>query len=445
MTERHYISKFRTSAIIEIALFLIVALILDAFFFEGNRFWGVEPHPFWIIVLLMSVQYGTAEGILAAVLSSLALLLGNMPDQTIRQDMYEYLLYVMFNPIMWLVASIVFGELRQRHIRERIHMEKELDEAHEREDEIARAYDKVRDIKERLELRIAGQLRASVNTYRAAKAIEKLAPDDVLRGVQELISSVLGPDKFSIYMLDSDGLQVTTTLGWDDANNFNRKYDSSSNIYREVVGGQQILCVANSDHEKILEDQGLIAGPLMDKETGEVVGMLKIESLGFTDLNLSTIETFAAICEWVGSAFVNARAYQTAKSESMVDPELKLLTSSYFSRYTSYITALAQRQKFDVSMVNVRLIEDDQLSSADHTKAARLLSDSVKSILRSVDLAFNYHHNEDEYSVVLPATNKAGADIVVQRLEDELRSRMPKNLKHINFAFTVHMLYDTAK
>ena len=444
MQERHYTSQFRTASIVEIALFLIVTLALDAFFFEGNRFWGVEPHPFWIIILLMSAQYGTAEGVLAAILSSVALLLGNMPEQTIRQDMYEYLLYVVFNPLMWLVAGIVFGELRQRHVRERNQMEQELEDAHEREDEIAEAYDKVRSLKEKLELRIAGQLRASVNTYRAAQAIEKLNPDDVLRGVQELITSVLGPDKFSIYLLSSEGLQITTSYGWEESNNYSRKFDANSSMYREVIGGQKILCVANSDHEKILADQGLLAGPMMDKETGEIVGMLKLEDVGFTDLNLSTIDTFAAICEWVGAAFINARSYQSAKADSMVDPERKLFTSNYFTRYTDYITALAKRQKFDVNMINVRMLEAEQLSASEHTKAARLLAEATDSLLRSVDLAFDYHRNEDEYSVVLPATDKKGADIVVQRLEAELRSRLPKNLKHLNFSFSVHTLHDAA-
>ncbi len=162
----------RSSALLEIALFLIGMLVLDFVLFDAphTRFFATCLHPFWIIVLLVSAQYGTKEGLVAAIASSAVLLIGNMPEQTINQDMYDYLFLVAKTPLSWLVAAVILGELRQKHIRERAELQQSLADSQEREDRITHSYQFVKDLKEKLELRIAGQLRSSVAAYQAARA-----------------------------------------------------------------------------------------------------------------------------------------------------------------------------------------------------------------------------------------------------------------------------------
>ncbi len=439
--EHSTILGLRSSAVFETVAFLAIMLIASFFFGEGNRFWGVEPHPFWVIVILMAVQYGTSEGVFAAVLSSVALLLGNMPEQQLNPDTYAYIYDVLRLPVLWLIAAVVVGELRQRHVREREYLKKELHDARQREEVIAESYHKVKMLKERLELKIASQLRASVNTYRAARAIEKNHPADVLQGVQELVRSVMQPEKFSVYLLGNDGLSSTVTYGWQEGDNFPQQYGANDPIYKEVIGNQHVLCIANRDHQRILKDQGVLAGPLVDNETGEINGMLKIEKIGFLDLNLSTIETFHAICEWVGMALVNAHKYQDAKSGSMMNPDHNLFSYNYFRKYTDYISALGKRVGFPVNMVVIQLVNAEKLTADQRVKAARTISEAVKLALRAVDLAFDYQKDGSEYSIVLPATNRAGAKIVLSKLEDGIRKKLPKSIP-ADFALTIHTIHE---
>lgn len=441
LEEKSTVMGLRASALFETVAFLLVMLVCNYFFGAGDRFWGVEPHPFWVIVVLIAVQYGTSEGVMAAVLASVALLFGNTPEQQLNQDMYAYLYEILHLPVLWLIGGVVVGELRQRHVREREYLQKELAEARKREEVIAESYHKVKTLKERLELKIASQLRASVNTYRAARAIEKTHPSDVLQGVQELVRSVMQPEKFSVYLLGNDGLTSTVTYGWQEGDNFPQHYSPTDSLYKEVVGNQHVLCIANRDHERILKDQGVLAGALVDNETGEINGMLKIEKIGFLDLNLSTIETFHAICEWVGMALVNAHKYQDAKQGSMLNPDHNLLSYGYFRRYTDYISALAKRVGFPVHMVVVRLVNSDKMSAEQRVKAARSISGAVKEALRAVDLAFDYQKDGAEYSIILPATNRAGAKIVLTKLEEGIRKKLPKSVP-ADFALTIHTIHE---
>lgn len=439
MEEQRHIFGLRLSAIIEVGLFFLVAILWDVIFSGGDRFWGVEPHPFWIIVVLLAVQYGVAEGILAVVVSTLVLLLGNLPEQTFDQDMYGYLFEIAINPLMWTVTAVILGILRERHIREREELREQVKLAKEREEKIAESYEWVRDLKQRMELRIAGQLRSSIDTYRAAKAVEKLNPQDVLEGVSELINAVMSPDKFSVFLRENGTATATIMSGWTEDDAFPRQYDNNSRLFQEVIGNRQTLCVVNDEHERILGGDAMLAGPLVDTVSGQVIGMLKVEKLEFSELNLSSIEAFRAICEWVGMAFVNAGKYQVAKEGSVINPDHNLMTPGYFKRYTDYIAALAKRLNFDVSMLVIKLVDADRLDPAVLERVARELARSVDGILRSVDLAFDYQSEEGQFSIVLPATSKSGARIVQEKIEKDLAA--VKAMSNATFTFMVHSIH----
>jgi len=204
----------RVSAIIETIAFLAVLLLIDLAFGGGDRYFTMQPHPFWVIVVLAAVQYGTAEGLFAALLASLCLLIGNIPQQMLGQDSYDHLLVIFYLPLLWFLAAVFVGEIRQRHVRERDRLRRELAESYERERVLAESYSSVKSLKERLELKIASQLRASVSTFRAAKALEKNHPTEVLKGLQELVRSTMQPEKFSVYTLQDNALTPVITYGW---------------------------------------------------------------------------------------------------------------------------------------------------------------------------------------------------------------------------------------
>lgn len=432
----------RRSAWVEIIIALVAMLMVDKLVFDGTRYWSFNPHPFWFIVLFLACQYGTKEGLAAALLSSIALLFGNMPEQAADQDLYAYTYYVLKLPILWILSALAFGELRQMHIRHRDELEGSLIESEKREQHIAQSYQWVKQLKDLLELRMAGQLRSSISAYHAAKSMESLAPGDVLRGLEELVGSTLHPEQFSVYELSKDGLSVSLTHGWRDSEHYTRNFGSSNPLYQAIVAQQRVLCVANAEHERVLAGQAMLAGPMIDRDSGEVVGMLKVEKLGFTDLHLSNIEAFTTICEWAGMAIVNARKYQAAKEGSIINTDHNLLTYGYFKRFSAFIASLAERVGFDVSAITIKLANASRYNDDTRSNIARALAESVDNVLRNVDLAFDHQERSDEYSIVLPATNRKGADIVVEKIQGQLAKRIGKISKDADFTFSTQVIYE---
>lgn len=432
----------RRAALIELGLFFLIMMGIDILFLDGSRYAAINPHPFWIAVLLLSSQYGTAEGLLAAVVSSLCLWVGNLPDQTIDQDRYEYLFHIARNPLMWLAAAVIMGELRNKHIRERTNLVDSLEKSRVRETDIADSYNKLRGLKEGLELRIAGQFKSTVAAYRAAKSMERLHAVDVMHGVEQLVRAVMNPSKFSIFMLRNDKLELTVNSGWKEDESLYMTFESSSDIYQNIVGRQTVLCVSNNDHERVLAGQGLLAGPLLNPETNEVVGMLKIEDMNFLDLNLSGVETFGALCQWIGMAFGNAQQFEKAKSNSVINPEHNLYSFNYFRRHTDYITSLAKRIGFDVTMLMVKNTNAATFSNDIRRHLATMLGDAVKGTLRGVDLAFDYQTGGEEYAIVLPSTSMEGARVVMEKIQSSVNQNLVSRDIQAQFSYAVHVLHE---
>ncbi|CAO3356763.1 GAF domain-containing protein [Azospirillum palustre] len=430
----------RPVALLELLLFFGVALGLDGWLGAGLRFEGVQPHPFWIPVLLLAIQYGTNEGVLAALVASVALRLGNMPDAGIGQDLYDHLFTLTREPILWLVAAVLFGELRMRQLREREDLRAGLATARQEAEAIARSYRALKSVKESLETRVAGQLRTVFTLYQAAKSIDHLDEGEVMLGIADLVRTVMKPEKFSLFLLNNDVLESVTNEGWDDeTDSYARWFDSGTPLFQTVIARQRQLCVNRADDERVLAGEGVMAGPLISADTGEVLGMVKIESLGFTDLSVNTVENFRILCEWIGTAMAKARQYRTA-SEQRVFTDEALYSSSYIGRQAEFLALLGRRMGFETTAITIRPTGLSRLSVAQRADLAAAIGEAVRGSLRDTDLACDFGHQGTSFGVVLAGTPLEGAKQVEAKLERAVREALPAGLAKIPIGFVTRRI-----
>lgn len=430
----------RPVALLELLLFFGVALGLDGWLGAGLRFEGVQPHPFWLPVLLLAIQYGTNEGVLAALVASAALRLGNMPDAGIGQDLYDHLFTLTREPILWLVAAVLFGELRMRQLREREELRAGLAAARQEAEAIARSYRALKSVKESLETRVAGQLRTVFTLYQAAKSIDHLDEGEVMLGIADLVRTVMKPEKFSLFLLNNDVLESVTNEGWDDeTDSYARWFDSGTPLFQTVIARQRQLCVNRANDERVLAGEGVMAGPLISADTGEVLGMVKIESLGFTDLSVNTVENFRILCEWIGTAMAKARQYRTANEQRVFTDEA-LYSSSYIGRQAEFLALLGRRMGFETTAITIRPTGLSRLSVAQRADLAAAIGEAVRGSLRDTDLACDFGHQGTSFGVVLAGTPLEGAKQVEAKLERAVREALPAGLSTIPIGFVTRRI-----
>jgi len=438
------LAGWRFAAWIEIALFLGAALLLDHFVFAGDRFFNVQPHPFWIIILLVAAQYGTGEALLATIACTAALLVGNIPDQPIDQDIYIYILTLCRNPILWLFTVVFVGEIGRRHRNRIDELLLEAEGGREHIRVLDDAYRKVAAAKSQLEVRVAGQMKTVVALYQAARAIDRLAPEEVLNGVDKIIQTILDPQQYSVFLLDQGVLRPLIVEGWEAPDQYSRHFTADSDLFRAVIGQQRILNVSQPEDLIILTDEGIIAGPLLSAETGEVFGMLKIERLGFLDFSPSTLENFRVTCDWIATAYTKALRFRKAEDSAAYGSHQNLFAAGFRERQTQIVTKLARRIGFPLSALRVLVQGTEHLPKARRPAISAAVGKAVEETLRDTDLAFENHLSGWEYDVILPATPTENAAIVGQKLQRELTTLLAREHTDLLVTISVHSLYDPA-
>ena len=294
------------SAVLEMVIFFAVALAWDFGWGAGDRFFGSVLHPFWMIVLLISVQYGTAPGLLATACSGAVLLIGNLPVQRLSQDSFQYWMMIARNPVLWLCAAVALGEISSRHQNRKHRAEQAASEARAQSTQLMAVCRRLEAKRERLEQRLAGHMQTAQVVLSALKPASLLDPAGVLQSARELILQTLKPQKFSVYILEGANLELRLSYGRGADGQHEQSIPAGNRLFDEIVNRRRSLCCASPAGEQALEGRGVLAGPLFSPSGNKVMGMLKIEELSFSDMNLSALATFGALCEWLGAAYSHA-------------------------------------------------------------------------------------------------------------------------------------------
>jgi hypothetical protein len=236
-------------------------------------------------------------------------------------------------------------------------------------------------------------------------------------------------------LLRDDVLEISIGEGWNSTSALSRTFRSDSRLFQEVIARQRFVCAANPDDELILGNEGVLAGPLIDRETGDVMGMLKIEKMGFFELHFSNVQTFHVLCDWIADAYLNARRFQIAESESIFDPKTNLFSYSFYGRHITYLQELATRLNFDLSILLLRLENENDFTEHEVLKLANVLQTSVSTVLQRTDRVFDYRSGGYQYCIVLPVTSPEVARILGDGLLSELANTEPKG----RFTYTVRV------
>jgi len=441
VTGHRDIAGVRVSALVEVVLLLGALIAFDATFLERTGFAGVTPHPFWLVVLLLAGQYGSREGLVAAAAVSVTHLAFGWPEQSIHEDYHDFLWAALRLPFLWCAAAVAFGELRMRHVAERTELTRALSESDTHARTLAEAYERLRKIKETLETRVASQLETTTTMYRASQAIDKLDPTEVIEGVSDIVRAVMSPDQFSLFVLKEGALVLETSDGWSGQDRYDTTFSAGTALFQEVVGRQRILCTTRRADEQLLDNQGLLAGPILRPETGAVIGMLKIERLGFLRLTSTSLSNFGIVCDWVATAYGKAERFQEAERDRVLDGDTQLYSHTFLPRQTDYVSVLARRLGFDLSTVTVHLDNAEVLSVDEREHLPSVLRETVGYALRRTDLAFHETDSDLSYVLLLPGTPLDKTEIVIRKLKEGLAERLEGSMTRARFAFTADSVH----
>lgn len=429
--------KPQISFFMEIVCLLAVILMVDHHFFAGDRFWGVHPHPFFFIVLLISAQYGAMEGLIAALLASTVLLAWNIPEQNFSQDIYDYLILIGHQPIIWSVSSIILGGFRDRYIEERRILEEKFTHSQKRVEVFSKACEISDFERKRLETHVSGQSSFLLSLHQTALNMDAVEPEQILDNILEITRKVTKSDKCSWYVLDNSVLETNSQLGWKIDEHYSRFFTALSPLFQEIIGNKRTLSITNKEDEKILDGQGMLAGPIVSPNTEKVYGMLKIEYLDFLSLNSQSLQAFKQLCGWIGTLLDPA---PTSGEETMVinaTPNHGLFSNNYFERLSEFLTLTADKDGFKNQSIILRPPREVFTSEHLQREVENSINETMHTLLDEKTLFFEGQKSNSEFIVVLANTSPEKTKEISDQLMESLKERLSNQINISEFSVSI--------
>ncbi len=293
-------------ALFELAV-LVAAIALADWALPGLDIAALEPSPYWVPVLLLSLQYGTIAGLLAAGAATIAHVLYGFPEQSIGENLFAYLLRIWALPMLWIGVALVLGQFRLRQIEVKQDLRRNLAQRTAEAQSLAGYAHDLEARCQRLERNIsAGAGSSSAAALDALVALMR-APVDLNAALAGVSQTVLPGAALSVFSATPAGSTLVASSGWPEAPAWATDFGPAHPLYRAVAAERRSVCVLNMGDEVILSGQGLAACPIFAADSGRVIGIVKLETAGPSLLSRTTPEHLAVIARLVAPALAELR------------------------------------------------------------------------------------------------------------------------------------------
>jgi polysaccharide biosynthesis protein PelD len=264
------------AALIELSVLVAFIVILD-WAFPALGFLTVEPSPFWVPVLLLSLQYGTVAGLIAAAAATAAYVFNGVAEQVVGENFFSYLLRIWALPILWIGVALVLGQFRLRQIAEKHRLRHELEQRTVEAQTLAGYAKDLEGRYHRLERQLTTRFAQPITPVLDALTAIADPAADVDKVVSAITERLWPGAQASISAVEGDRLDVIAKGNWPATASFATELSNIHPLYRAIVVDKRSVCVLNTGDETVLAGLGLVACPIVAPDAGSVVGMLKIE------------------------------------------------------------------------------------------------------------------------------------------------------------------------
>ena len=305
------------SALRRLTFLLETAVVLGGL--VGLNFWlaadtpgfvTVRPHPFYAVVLLITVRYGFAPGLISAALASgsyFAQLVLGLDVPTWR----DFLAVDYSRPIVIMFAGAgVIGLIVSGHLRQIARLRERLGEAAADKASLETEQAELRDVNTELATRIVGADATLPALYRYAQLLNQTDLDDIYRGLIAVLHDAMHADEAAVYGLDDRG-------GWTRIHGEGPdELPLTGALRARLVGDGGIVTLRD------LPDPGpdgpplYLAGALRSGGTGEVKAVLTVNRIPFLRYGGPTIRLFGVLVDWAAASIENALQFAAMPSES---------------------------------------------------------------------------------------------------------------------------------
>jgi len=198
----------------EIPIFYLVLYGINWIFLpESPGFVDIDPHPYWLGILLFGIRYGLTAGVIAGVVAGFEYLYSAWfyLDRYVFEDLSFYTL-----PFSFVVFSFLVGYGAKYYQRQINWMKNEIEDAEHGTELLKEDIRVLEDVNRGLEKRVVTRMKTLVILYEGARRLEAVKLGELYVSIIGFIAKTLEADEAALYLKEKNDWVLKENYGWKD-------------------------------------------------------------------------------------------------------------------------------------------------------------------------------------------------------------------------------------
>ena len=405
-------------------LFVIAALFSINYFLlpSDMGFLKINPHPYWLPILLMASYYGVRCGFLTALIfSSLYIALYYFYNIKAIETFWSF--KVLGQPSLFIMVGSIVGQISQT-LKDAIEeWKKKYTITAKDRDELDKKVKTSLHVQRALENRLVTQLTSLTSIYEFAKKLESFDVQSLYQATLSNFIQHLNIEQASFYRAEHNLLILETTkcrekLHFEPPKEVNK----SKGIFNIAITNKRCVSIRELLNEfdfPTLKESPFLCAPLFRK-TGVLMGVITVDKIEFEHFTPTTIKSIALVVEWLAAAIDNALYLQETKSKNISDETFGFYNYSYFQQRIKEEFHRAKRYALPLTLILFHIKDYSQLRGHAKLPLLKTLSTTIQKCLRDIDL-LSLYNEEDTWAILLPIFPLQEAEKTMKIIENKIR------------------------
>ncbi len=393
----------RYSYLYEIPLFYLVLCGINFYLVpEYPSFFGIDPHPYWLGIVLFAFRYGLVPSLISGVLSALLFLFGIFlfGERYLFEDAVFFLL-----PSFFIIVSTCLGFLTRQTHKKIIQFQDAEISASQKEKHLNEEIKTLTEINNNLEKRIVTRMSTLVTLYEGARRLETHDIEELYKSGLDFITKTLGADEAAIYLKQNNEWHLKESIGWKEYEKHPKILKWSEGLTglagstNKIVSIRDFMGHSPKELPNIFSD-ALVAAPLRLGEHGKVIGVIAIQRMPFLSFTSSSVNLFSFLMNWISRSVGEASYIQELKEQEIIDPELQVYSHSYFLSRARQEFLRSKNYYLPLGLGVVSFDQTTPLSAKENKRLLLAIAQLLKQNIREMDVVARFPSSEHPFSIL---------------------------------------------
>ncbi len=365
----------------------------------------VSPHPFWVVITLVALRYGSPAGGLCALACAGLYLAGLARTGPLLSESLQLDAWRLKEPLLFVIGGMFMAEtvhsLRMRAeflLQQRMQLSEQLAAGRDAARELEQAY-------RALEGRLAGETDTITGFFQQARAVAGQSSREIMHNLLQVLGQSLGMEGCWLWSREPGG-------HWRPFSPDQPASPINVPIAGLALREERVVNARELELEAPDADAGIIAGCLLRPDR-TVRAVVAVKSMPFARFTQRNFLFFEMLLDWASERIQHQELLGRLRGYDVFDRHLGLTSELFFRTSAAKVCQQVRRQGQDSCLLFLRFPQ--QLGIVIRQRVYIVTAAIMRHAIRASDIAA-YFREPDAFVIFLPGTNRDQAAIVREKI-----------------------------